>query len=184
MRLTFSNLTKITFALLISVLLPKISMADSVEVVLIDKLDGNLSGYCLDIVGGGSNINPDNGLQAHTCYSYRGELGSDQIVDSSGIDNGVIHLSELDVCATLANFNANTKVDLEDCSDNAQQQFIFAENGQITPKEATNMCLTAGKETSFGRNGTSPHQIKTLSLQACQDELAAYQQWRTRTEAD
>jgi hypothetical protein len=46
------------------------------------------------------------------------------------------------------------------------------------------MCLTAGKETTFGRGGTSPHQIKSLTLQSCGGDLTAYQEWYTRTKAE
>ena len=54
-------------------LLPVAAFAADVEVTLKDNLDGNLNGYCLDIKGGGPNIDPSEGLQAHTCYSYRGD---------------------------------------------------------------------------------------------------------------
>lgn len=170
--------------LLILFLLPSWAMAENVEVVLIDKLDGNLSGYCLDIVGGGQNINPDNGLQAHTCYSYRGELGSDQAIDSTGITKGVFRLPAFDVCATLPSLDSGTTVSLEECNNSDQQKFNFSDNGNISPSKDSNMCLTVGKESKFGRNGTSPHQIKSLSLEPCEPELAAYQQWRFRSEAD
>jgi hypothetical protein len=46
------------------------------------------------------------------------------------------------------------------------------------------MCLTAGMETTFGMGGTSPHQIKNLTLESCADDRAAYQEWTTRTQAD
>ena len=49
-------------------LLPLAAFAENVEVTLKDGLDGNLNGYCLDIMGGGRNIDPSRGLQAHTCY--------------------------------------------------------------------------------------------------------------------
>ena len=64
------------FLLQAGVLLPVAALAADVEVTLKNRLDGNLNGYCLDIRGGGQNIGPANGLQAHTCYSYRGDLGS------------------------------------------------------------------------------------------------------------
>ena len=68
--------------------LPFAVLAADVEVTLQDGLDGNLNGYCLDIRGGGRNIDPSQGLQAHTCYSYRGDLGSDQAFDPEGIPRG------------------------------------------------------------------------------------------------
>lgn len=164
-------------------MVPAFAAADNVEIVLEDKLDGNLNGYCIDIMGGGQNIDPSRGLQAHTCYSYRGDLGPDQAVDPASITEGKIHIVGFDVCATMEGLDEGAAVALSACDDNTLQQFNFAHSGNISPLGAPNMCLTAGKETTFGRNGTSPHQIKTLSLQACSDELAGYQQWTSRTQA-
>ena len=50
----------------IGLLLPVAAFAADVEVALKDNLDGNLNAYCLDIKGGGPNIDPSEGLQAHT----------------------------------------------------------------------------------------------------------------------
>ena len=51
-----------------------------VEIYLIETLD-EPRGFCLDIKGYKSNANIDNGLQAHTCYSYQGEIAVDQGLD-------------------------------------------------------------------------------------------------------
>ena len=53
------------FILRVGVLLPMVAFSQDVEVTLKDRLDGNLNGYCLDIRGGGQNIDPSQGLQAH-----------------------------------------------------------------------------------------------------------------------
>ena len=166
------------------VISPVALYAADVEVTLKDRLDGDLNGYCLDIKGGGRNIDPSRGLQAHTCYSYRGDLGSDQAIDSEGISRGEFKIPAFDVCATMAGTEAGAEVALSSCSGSDLQQFDFAENGLISPKSAPGMCLTAGMETTFGRGGTSPHQIKSLTLQSCGGELAAYQEWHTRTQEE
>ena len=155
-----------------------------VEVTLKDRLDGNLNGYCLDIRGGGQNIDPSQGLQAHTCYSYRGDLGTDQAFDPELIAGGEFKVIAFDVCATMEGTEAGAEVALSDCDGGELQQFDLAANGSISPKSAPGMCLTAGNETTFGMGGTSPHQIKTLTLQQCSDTLAAYQEWYTRTQDD
>lgn len=167
-----------------SLLFSTAAIAADVEVTLKHNLDGNLNGYCLDIKGGGQNINPADGLQAHTCYSYRGDLGSDQAIDPEGITRGEFEIVAFDVCATMEGTEADAEVALSACDGSELQQFHFAENGNISPKSAPGMCLTAGKETAFGRGGTSPHQIKTLTLQSCGDDLTAYQEWYTRTKAE
>jgi hypothetical protein len=164
--------------------LPLMVNAADVEVSLKDSLDGNLNSYCLDIKGGGQNIDPSEGLQAHTCYSYRGELGSDQAIDPDGIARGEFKVGAFDVCAAMEGTETGAEVALRACDESEMQQFDFAENGYISPKSAPGMCLTAGKETTFGRGGTSPHQIKTLTLQSCGGELTPYQEWYTRTQDD
>jgi hypothetical protein len=168
----------------VGLLLPLAAHAADVEVTLKDNLDGDLNGYCLDIKGGGQNIDPSRGLQAHTCYSYRGDLGPDQAIDPDGVAGGKFKIPAFDVCATLEAKEAGSEIALSACDGSESQQFDIAENGAISPRNAPGMCLTAGKETAFGRGGTSPHQIKTLTLQSCGDDLAAYQEWYTRTQDD
>jgi hypothetical protein len=165
-------------------LLPVAALAADVEVTLQDGLDGNLNGYCLDIRGGGRNIDPSQGLQAHTCYSYRGDLGSDQAFDSEGISRGEFKIPAFDVCATMEGSEAGDGVTLTACDESELQRFEFAANGYISPQSAPGMCLTAGRETTFGMGGVSPHQIKNLTLESCADNRAAYQEWTTRTQAE
>lgn len=176
--------TLLRLVLPVGLLFPLAALSADVEVTLKDNLDGDLNGYCLDIKGGGRNIDPTRGLQAHTCYSYRGELGGDQAIDPEGIARGQFELRAFDVCATTDGTEAGSEIALSACDDSESQQFEVAESGTISPKSAPSMCLTAGEETSFGGGGTSPHQIKSLTLQACGDELAAYQAWYTRTQEE
>ena len=170
------------FILQAGLLLPVAAFAADVEVTLKDGLDGNLNGYCLDIRGGGRNIDPAAGLQAHTCYSYRGDLGSDQAFDPEGIARGEFKILAFDVCATMESTEAGAGVALTACDESEFQRFDFAANGRISPDSAPGMCLTAGNETTFGMGGTSPHQIKNLTLESCADDRAAYQEWTTRTQ--
>ncbi len=163
-------------------LFPVAALAADVEVTLKDGLDGNLNSYCFDIRGGGRNIDPSAGLQAHTCYSYRGDLGSDQAFDPEGIASGEFKILAFDVCATMEGTQAGSEVGLTACDGSEFQRFDFAANGRISPESAPGMCLTAGMETTFGMGGTSPHQIKNLTLQSCGDDVAAYQEWSTRTQ--
>lgn len=161
------------------------AMAEEVEITLVDELDGNLNSYCLDISGGlGPSADPANGLQAHTCYSYRGSLEVDQIFDTEQFAEGILYMPRFDVCATLSGTQAGASIGLATCDGSDMQQIALEDDGTLRPAAAADMCLTAGEETRLGRGGTSQHQIKSLTLQACGDELAAYQTWRTRTEDD
>lgn len=169
---------------LLGCLFPLATFSADVEVTLQDGLDGNLNSYCFDIRGGGRNIDPSQGLQAHTCYSYRGDLGSDQAFDPELIAEGEFKILAFDVCATMQGTDTGAEVGLTACDGSELQRFDFADNGRISPRSAPGMCLTAGMGTTFGMGGVSPHQIKSLTLQSCSDELEGYQAWTTRTQAE
>lgn len=156
--------------------------AENVEIALTAELDTTTNAYCFDIKGGGQNVDPAGGLQAHTCYSYRGELGPDQAVTTAGIENGQFFIEQFDVCVSLAALEEDASVTLSACDENDElQKFAFVENGNISPEGAADMCITIGDETSYGR--AVRHQIRTLSLQKCSDELAPRQNWYSRTQA-
>jgi len=63
-----------------------VASAENVEVYVVDMLDNIQDGYCLDIAKGrGADANPDDGLQAHTCYSPSGEVLVDQAFDPAQV---------------------------------------------------------------------------------------------------
>jgi hypothetical protein len=167
-----------------SLLFTHYSTAAGVEVTLIDKLDGNLSSYCIDIVGGQNNADPKDGLQAHTCYSYQGQLGSDQAMDAELIKDGYFKITAFDVCLTLAEAKPGSKINLQNCDMNERQSFYHTKQGMIIPTKAPSLCLTVSGDTRLGRNGTSPHQIKDLTLEYCNKDRTANQLWRMRDKDD
>ena len=171
---------KLVSIFLSALLLAPTTFAAGVEVFLKDRLDGNLSEYCIDIMGGFANIDPSRGIQAHTCLGYQGQFGTDQTLDADRFAAGEFIFPEFDVCITLESTEADATASLTSCNDSEAQNIVFTANGNISPESAPNMCLTVGDETSFGRGGTSPHQIRTLTLQGCSDALAARQEWTTR----
>lgn len=175
-------LTKILSGAVVALSFASMAQAEHVEIALEDALDGNLSGYCLDIAGApGANANPANGLQAHTCYSYRGALEVDQIFDTDRLAEGVLYMPEFDVCATLSAVETGATVGLAACDGSTAQNITLTENGQLSPAGDATLCLTAGEETRMGRGGTSPHQIKALTVETCSAENAPYQTWYPRT---
>lgn len=153
-----------------------------VEITLKDKLDGILNSYCIDIAGGNKNVDTSKGLQAHTCYSYKGELGTDQIFDPARFKDGALYMPVYKVCAALAGLEAGSKVGLAACDGTELQKIKFSGDGTIQPVAAPKMCFTAADASRFGRG--SQHQIKNLTLEPCSDALAKRQQWRTRTSMD
>ncbi|MCJ8298543.1 MAG: RICIN domain-containing protein [Pseudomonadales bacterium] len=156
--------------------------ADQVEISLVDNLDGYLDSYCLDIKGGGKDINTSKGLQVHTCYSYKGALGKDQIFDTLEFEYEMLYLPKFDVCAELSHLSVGSNVALATCNSTAEQRFTFSGNGTITSTVEPTLCLTASLDTKLGRNGTSKHQIKGLTLENCTVDLAQFQTWKTNSQ--
>lgn len=155
----------------------------AVEIALKSKLDAVTANYCLDIAGGNKEINIKKGLQAHTCYSYKGSLGKDQTFDDAKFAQEMLYMPVFDVCVTLAGLEKGAQVKLKKCSESDElQKLSFAEDGTIRPVSANTMCFTAAKETRFGRS--KKHQIKKLSLQPCTAELVEFQTWFARTIED
>lgn len=163
---------------------PTAGVAEQVEITLVDELDGNLNSYCLDIAGGQQDASVENGLQAHTCYSYQGALGVDQIFETDRFAESQLYMPEFDVCATVFSLQAGAAVGLAACDGSIAQKVELTDDGKLSPTEAPDLCFTAGEETRLGRGGTSPHQIKSLTLETCSDDLSAYQTWRTRSSDD
>lgn len=154
--------------------------AENVEIYATDLLDNVQNGYCLDIAGGqGPQADPANGLQGHTCYSPSGELFVDQTFASERFGETVLYMPEFDVCATTASMDAGAALGLAACDGSDAQAFSFSGEGTITLASAPEMCVTLGQDTRTGRSPTN--QIKTLTLEACGDERAAYQSWANRT---
>lgn len=162
--------------------LASVAMADSAEVKLTDRLDGNLDFYCLDISGSKTNAKVENGLQTHTCYGYQGEAGIDQLFDVARIEDNLLYMPEWDVCATVSDLAAGASIELAACEGGDMQNITLAEDGHLSPVSAMDLCFTAGAETTLGRGGTSEHQIKSLTLQSCRDDLSQYQTWELRVQ--
>ena len=156
------------------------ALASNVEIYLSNMLDNTQSGYCIDIARAqGTKANPDDGLQAHTCYSPKGELMVDQIFDTEKFVDGLLYMPEFDVCAQVAAVTAGTTIELATCNDSPEQSFQFSGEGTISPTSAPTMCLTVAQDTRTGRSNVN--QIKVLSIEACQDDKADYQVWATRS---
>jgi hypothetical protein len=166
-----------------SLLMPSLASAAKVEIYLLDKLDGNLNHYCIDMQGFQERADVNGNLQTHTCYSYQGQLAVDQTMDTMNIDKGMLKVDAFNVCATLHGTVAGSTIGVTECTGANEQKFELSANGEIRPTAAPTMCLTSGPSSwAGGRNGDSPHQIRTLNLQPCSDEAMVYQRWGTREE--
>lgn len=154
--------------------------AENVEIYVTDLLDNIQNGYCLDIAKGrGENANPDDGLQAHTCYSPSGEVLVDQAFDPDKFAEGVLYMPEFDVCVQVVSAEVGSTIELATCDGSDAQKWVFSGEGTIAPTTAPEICVTLATETRTGRS--DKNQMKALDLQACSTDLAALQTWANRT---
>lgn len=145
--LNVKKLTAIFFAVCIA---PSIASAANVEVYLLDKLDGNLNHYCIDMTGFQERADVNANLQTHTCYSYQEELAMDQTMDTSDIENGAFKVLGFDVCMTIHGTRGGSTIGVSECDGKGEQHFELTENRQIIPASAPSMCLTAGVSSWAG----------------------------------
>lgn len=158
--------------------------AETVEVYLLDRIDGVLNHYCIDVNGPPHDMQLDTPLQTHTCYSYKGELTADQAMDTDDIANGKLRLLSVDMCAQLDGHEPGATMTVKECADVEEQGFEFRENGQIVATAYPHLCVAAGPTSSFGGSLDAPNenQARTLQMHRCDDEAKRYQRWGTRTQ--
>jgi len=162
--------------------------ADKVEVYLLDNLDGDLNGYCIDVNGPPHRLELERPIQTHTCYSYKEDPPPptvDQAMDSEEIAAGKIHLVDIGLCGQVSGDVPGSTISLVECADIEEQKFELKDNGEYVSALNPELCLTAGPVSWLGGPPGGPpsrHQVRTLSLQPCGEEAEAYQRWSTRTE--
>lgn len=173
--------------------LPSHSSAEVVEVYLLERLDGDLNDYCIDVNGPPHRLELEKPIQTHTCYSYKQDPPPptvDQAMNSEDIAAGKIKLVEIGLCGQVDGDQPGATVSLVECADIEEQSFELRDNGQFVWKSSNydalnpELCLTAGPISWLGgRPGGPPsrHQVRTLHLQPCGEEASAYQRWGTRT---
>ena len=158
----------------------EVELLSTVEIYLLNPLDDS-RGYCIDIKGYKSNAKIDQGLQAHTCYSYQGAIAVDQGFDQKKVAEKKFFMPGFNVCITAKNKNNPDDLKLETCSDNELQRFILTNNGNIIMEENPNLCVTVSKGNSREGGGGDPiHLIRDLNIENCQDDLSVYQSWGMR----
>ncbi len=148
-----------------------------VEVTLVNTLD-EPRGFCLDTLG-------DDGMHAHTCESYQGQLEEDQAFDADMITDGTFRNIEFDVCMTVRELTAGSMMFLEPCNGSDSQRFEHRANGKIMSLAGPGNCVTAGEGPSRNAGGGTPiHLIRNLTLEVCDSSRDDRQQWRMRESAD
>ena len=154
------------------------SEVNLVEIKLIDNLDDK-RGFCIDIKGHKFKAKIERGLQAHTCYSYQGDIAVDQGLDANKLKQKELFFPNFDVCIHPTSYNNPLSLNLIKCKNT--QEFIFVEDNTIRLKDNINLCLTVEKEESRKGGGGSPvHLMRNVSMKTCDKKHSVYQTWVIR----
>ena len=158
------------------------TMVDTVEVYLLNQLDDS-RGYCIDIKGYKLRAEINRGIQAHTCYSYQGQIAVDQGFDRKKIKNNQFFLPEFNVCMEASSIVVSGKLFLKNCNLKDVQKFTLRNDGRISLVSNKKLCLTVSQgESRKGGGGSPVHLIRNLLLQLCSDKLMNYQKWNITTD--
>jgi hypothetical protein len=162
-------------------LIPNIVLGGIVEIYSLNQMDDD-RGFCIDIRGHKSKAKVNRGLQAHTCYSYQGEVAVDQGFDTSKLMENQFHLPAFNVCMEAESVTASATLQLTKCRDGQFQRFDWDKEGRIHLMDDENLCLTVAQgESRKGGGGSPVHLIRNLSMETCSDTLKTFQRWGMRT---
>ena len=154
------------------------SEVDLLEVKLLNNLDDK-RGFCIDIKGHKFRAKISRGVQAHTCYSYQGEIAVDQGLDANKLKQKKLFFSYFDVCVHPTSSKNSFNLSLEKCD--STEEFVFSEDNTIRLKNNTNLCLTVAEGNSRKGGGGSPlHLIRDLSMKTCNQQNFVYKTWGIR----
>ena len=120
---------------------------DNVEIYLLNQLD-DPRGFCIDIRGHKLKAKIDKGLQAHTCYSYQGEISPDQGFNSLELTKNQFILPSFNVCIEASSLKASTNLKLEKCDRNKLQNFEWSNKKEIRLIGNRKLCLTVDQGQS------------------------------------
>ena len=137
---------------------------DNVEIYLLNQLD-DPRGFCIDVKGHKLKAQINKGLQAHTCYSYQGEISPDQGFSSHKLTKNQFILPSFDVCMEASSLTASANLRLRKCDRNKLQNFEWSNENKIYLIGNRKLCLTVDQGQSRKGGGGSPvHLMRNLSL--------------------
>ena len=166
--------------LISNIVLGEIVSGEIVEIYSLNQMDDD-RGFCIDIRGHKSKAKVNRGLQAHTCYSYQGEVSVDQGFDTSKLVENQFHLPAFNVCMEAASVTASASLQLTKCRDGQLQRFDWDKEGRIHLMDDENLCLTVAQgESRKGGGGSPVHLIRNLSMETCSDTFKPFQRWGMR----
>ena len=153
---------------------------DNVKVYLLNQLDDS-RGFCIDVKGHKFKAQINKGLQAHTCYSYQGEISPDQGFSSLKLTKNQFILTSFNVCMEASSFTPSANLRLRKCDRNKLQNFEWSDENKIHLIGNRKLCLTVDQGQSKKGGGGSPvHLMRNLLLERCSKSLNHYQVWSIR----
>tara|TARA_A200000113_G_scaffold207628_1_gene205368 strand:+ start:219 stop:626 length:408 start_codon:yes stop_codon:yes gene_type:complete len=132
------------------------------------------------MMGYKNDADPTKSLQAHSCYSYQGEISVDQGFDQTKIVNEEFYITHFEVCMEAEKIEKSSTLGLENCDKSDKQKFILQGDGRIHPKINLTLYLTVSENVREGGGGNPPHLIRNLTLENCDDKILSRQKWGIR----
>lgn len=140
---------------------------------------GDPSGYCLDIPGFGPRMRKDAPIGTHTCkYNRPGFSVDEQFVVTEASH---FRLPEYDLCLSSDPREAGAHVYTVDCTSDKVNAWTLHSDGQFTPADSPDLCLTLSSERVFVNSSVAnlyPNSSRSVSLENCARGLGYFQTWR------
>ena len=170
----------LVFIVLVLLLITPSQADDNVEVYLLNQLD-DPRGFCIDVRGYKYKVQINKELQAHTCYSYQGEISPDQGFSSHKLTKNQFILPSFNVCMEASSLTPSANLRLRKCDQNKLQNFEWSNENKIYLIGNRKLCLTVDQGQSKKGGGGSPvHLMRNLSLELCTESLNSHQTWGVR----
>jgi hypothetical protein len=178
--MTLSCIRQWASAFLIAAVTTNATAADLIHVRLQDRLDRPDDGYCLDILGTGTNLRLDIPLFAHNC---KGGATTDSAIIYTG--KGQLVFPYPAVCVTAFGVNntvlPGTSVLLRPCDERKPyfaatglQKFDYLVNGQFKLRDSE-LCLAVGNKSSTTHSPLDRWRV--LSLESCANTELSHSAW-------
>ena len=149
------------------------SGVDLVEIKLLNDLDDK-RGFCIDIKGYKFRAKINRGIQAHTCYSYQGEIAIDQGLDANKLKQKELFFPNFDVCVHPSSYNNPLSLTLIKCKNS--QEFIFDKDNTIRISSNANKLITDSVKSIIEkkRKEKEDKRLEAKAIDDYCDDLVSY----------
>ena len=135
--------------------------------------------YCVDIPGHKDRVNLKSALVVHTCKE--GVWHKDELFAPTELPNGILKMSEYDLCVTASSTVDGAQLFLRSCDRSDIQTWDY-QNYRLHLKGHSDKCLSigsdAGRLTRGGKRRLSRHMARSLVLSTCSEVALQRQLWR------